>query len=162
MNYDIVGHFSFRALINGLANRRDHENLRAPLIIFVMMLQTPCNLLMHLLCPKSPALLPKPSSPTHLACALQTVPNLYNPNAATTLNPIGNGFMVLIALGTLLPASTRLASSANSTPYGCLLRMRRPPSPYYCFCQQVAEWYSGCGRLGKVEVPELQRSYRLR
>ena len=134
MNNDIVGHFSFRALINGLANRRNHENLLAPLIIFVLILQTPFNLLLHLLCPKSPTLLPKPSSPTHLACALQTVPNLYNPNAATTLNPIGNGFMVLIALGTLLPASTRLASSANSTPYGCLLRIRRPPSPYYCFC----------------------------
>ena len=31
------------------------------------------------------------------ACACQTVPNLYNPNAATRERPIGNGFCILIA-----------------------------------------------------------------
>lgn len=45
-----------------------------------------------------------------------SIPNLYSPYAATTLNPIGNGFWLRIARGTLLPASTRLASSAISTP----------------------------------------------
>lgn len=56
------------------------------------------------------------SLPAQRACALHTVPNLQSPNAATTDNPIGNGFPDLIALGTELPASTKLASSANSTP----------------------------------------------
>ena len=56
---------------------------------------------------------PSPSSHTW---ALHIVPNLYKPKAATTLNPIGRGFCVLIALGTLLAANTRLANKAISKP----------------------------------------------
>jgi hypothetical protein len=58
------------------------------------------------------------------------MPNVYNPYAANTLNAIGKGLPDLIARGIDEPASTMDASNANSTPYGALFRMRRPPSPY--------------------------------
>ena len=52
------------------------------------------------------------------------------PKLAKRLNPIGRLFWLLIARGMLLPARTTLASSASSTPYGCLLEMRYAPSAY--------------------------------
>ena len=45
------------------------------------------------------------------------MPKLYSPKAASTLNPIGRPFCVLIALGMDDPARTTLASNAASTPY---------------------------------------------
>lgn len=58
-----------------------------------------------------------PPLPLHAKTRLfHNVPNRYSPNAATTLNPIGNGFIVLIALGTELPANITDASKAISTP----------------------------------------------
>jgi len=83
------------------------------------------------------------------ACALHTVPNLYKPNAATALKPMGNGFAVLIALGILLPASTRLANSASSTPYGWRLRIRKPPRPY-CVLDVSFRYYSSMGGADRV------------
>lgn len=44
------------------------------------------------------------------------MPNVYNPYAANTLNPIGRGLPDLIARGIDEPASTIDASSASSTP----------------------------------------------
>ena len=97
-----------------------------------------------------------PSQTTYMepqrACALQTVPNLYKPKAATRDRPIGNGFCVLIALGIELPASSILANTANSTPYGWRLRMRRPPRPYYA--RKIREllrfWSSRWKRQGAI------------
>jgi hypothetical protein len=45
-----------------------------------------------------------------------SIPNRTNPPTATTLNPTGNAFPLRTARGTLLPASTALASTASSTP----------------------------------------------
>lgn len=49
------------------------------------------------------------------------------PKLANKLRPIGKLFWLLIARGMLLPASTTLARSASSTPYGCLFEMRYAP-----------------------------------
>lgn len=65
------------------------------------------------------------------APALQIVPNLQSPNVANKLNPTGSGFPERIARGTLDPASTILASNANSTPYGCRRCRRYPPKAYF-------------------------------
>ncbi len=66
--------------------------------------------------------LPQPSfqSPhnrPNQALLLQTnPPNRHMPSVANKLNPAGRIFPLLIALGTLLPANTRLAASAISAP----------------------------------------------
>jgi hypothetical protein len=67
----------------------------------------------------------------YLLAALNATPKLYKPYVAIKLSPIGNGLPLLIALGIEEPASTMEARSASSMPYGCRLRMRRPPRPYY-------------------------------
>jgi hypothetical protein len=69
--------------------------------------------------------------------ATNALPYTNNPVAANTLNPIGNDFPDLIALGILLPARITLASSASSIPYFCLCEMRYPPRPYYLLCQII-------------------------
>lgn len=55
-----------------------------------------------------------------------------------------------MARGTLDPARTTLATSANSIPYGCLFWIRRPPSPYFVQFfhhqlvgnrQKIGEWW---------------------
>ena len=66
----------------------------------------------------------------YLTLLPHTLPKLHNPKLARTLNPIGSGFWLLIALGIELPASTIDASKASSTPYGWRLSMRYPPSAY--------------------------------
>ena len=54
---------------------------------------------------------------TNQALLLQiNPPNRHMPSVANKLNPAGRIFPLLIALGTLLPANTRLAASAISAP----------------------------------------------
>lgn len=60
--------------------------------------------------PFLPIPIPLPLPPHH------NIPNRTNPPTATTLNPTGNAFPLRTARGTLLPASTALASTASSTP----------------------------------------------
>lgn len=60
--------------------------------------------------------------PSFLSLSLQTcaplhsIPNLYSPNAATTLSPMGSGFIVFSALGNDDPARSSEAASASSRP----------------------------------------------
>ena len=68
-------------------------------------------------------------SPPH-AGAPQKGPKQYSPTAASELNPTGSTVRLPIAWGARLPASTRLASSTISAPYGWRLRARMLPSPY--------------------------------
>lgn len=58
-----------------------------------------------------------PHNRPNQALLLQTnPPNRHMPSVANKLNPAGRIFPLLIALGTLLPANTRLAASAISAP----------------------------------------------
>ena len=46
----------------------------------------------------------------------KAVPNVYSPNVAKRLRPMGSGFPDLMARGIELPARMMEASRANSTP----------------------------------------------
>ena len=62
----------------------------------------------------------------------KAVPNVYSPNEANKLKPMGSGLPDLIARGIELPARTIEARRASSTPYVLRFWMRRPPK-MYCY-----------------------------
>lgn len=73
---------------------------------------------------------PKPV-PSPQIFARYAFPKVKSPYSASTLRPIGSGFLDLAARGIEDPARITLARSASSTPYGWRFWMRRPPRIYY-------------------------------